>query len=397
MTRASWAAAFALLVLTMGTSIITPLFPLYQDRFSLSNGEITLLFAVYSLTVAPTMLVMGNLSDVIGRKRVILPALALMAAGSLVMGLADTVPVLFAGRVLQGLAIGGMLGVGTAFVVDHARAEHKARAAELAGLAFRVGFGLGPGLAGLVAANLPDPIHLPFRMHAALTVFAIVVILLTPETVRRARGMLRIGVGVPAGQLTAFATFLAPAIFLMSFLDGTLLSVVPLYMSDTLGVDSVALIGLVGFLILGMGGVSPFIFGGIDPRHAVMIGAGTAAAASTLIVAAAGVGSVLVVVVAAGLIGLLNGLILQGATTICGISVPLRERGKLLSALYMTAYSGTVPTIGIGYLSEAVGLTAALALAAVAALLLASVVLGLGRRLFPAVIPHVNPAAGGGR
>ncbi len=392
MTRGAWAAAFALLVLTMGTSIITPLFPLYQDRFALSNGEITLLFAIYSLTVAPTMLLMGNLSDVIGRKPVILPALLAMALGSLVMGLADSVPVLFAGRILQGLAIGGMLGVGTAFVVDHARLEYKARASELAGLAFRVGFGLGPGLGGLVAANLPDPVHLPFRMHAGLTAIAVIVVLLTPETIRRSRGVMRIGVGVPAGQLWAFASFLAPAIFLMSFLDGTLLSVVPLYMSDTLGVESVALIGLVGFLILGMGGVSPFLFSGLDPRRAVMIGAGAAAASSILIVLAAGVGSVLVVVAAAGLIGLLNGLILQGATTICGISVPLRERGKLISALYMTAYSGTVPTIGIGYLSESIGLTAALGCAALAALALASIVLGLGRRLYPAVIPYAYPA-----
>ena len=390
MTRGAWAAAFALLVLTMGTSIITPLFPLYQDRFALSNGEITLLFAVYSLTVAPTMLLMGNLSDVIGRKRVILPALTAMAAGSAVMGVADSVPVLFAGRVLQGLAIGGMLGVGTAFVVDHARPQHKARAAALAGLAFRVGFGLGPGLGGLVAANLPDPVHLPFRMHAALTIVAILVVIVTPETVRRARGVMRIGVGVPAGQFRAFVSFLAPAIFLMSFLDGTLLSVVPLYMTDTLGVESVALIGLVGFFILGMGGVSPFIFGGLDPRRAVMIGAGTAAGSSLLIVLAAGVGSVFIVVAAAALIGLLNGLILQGATTICGISVPLRERGKLISALYMTAYSGTVPTIGIGYLSQAIGLTAALAWAAIAALGLAAIVLGVGRRLFPAVVPYAG-------
>ncbi len=62
--------------------------------------------------------------------------------------LAESVPLLFAGRVLQGLAIGGFLGVGAAFVVDHARDNSKALAAALAGVFFRLGFGLGPGFAG---------------------------------------------------------------------------------------------------------------------------------------------------------------------------------------------------------------------------------------------------------
>ena len=75
MTRWAWSATLALLIFTMGTSIVTPLLPLYQTRFSLSDGQITLLFAAYTLTVVPTMLVMGGISDRIGRKRVMLPAM----------------------------------------------------------------------------------------------------------------------------------------------------------------------------------------------------------------------------------------------------------------------------------------------------------------------------------
>ena len=79
------------------------------------------------------MLIAGNLSDRLGRKRLLLPAMATMTLASLVFALAESVPLLFAGRVLQGLAIGGFLGVGAAFVVDHARAGSKALAAALAG------------------------------------------------------------------------------------------------------------------------------------------------------------------------------------------------------------------------------------------------------------------------
>jgi MFS family permease len=217
---------------------------------------------------------------------------------------------------------------------------------------------------------------------------------MTPETVTRRPMRIQIRVGVPAGQMRAFATFLAPAAFLIGFLDATLLSVVPLYMADTLGVDSLALIGLVGFLILGLGGVTPVIASRLPPRGAVMLGVGGGSLASLLIVGAAGVGTVGLVVVAAAVIGLLNGLILQGAGAICGVSVPIAERGKLMSALYMTAYSGTVPTVGLGYLSQEVGLTASLGVFSGAAIALAAFVLLVGRRSFTRVIPYVEPDVG---
>jgi MFS family permease len=390
-TRASWAAWIALLIFTMGTSIVTPLFPLYQDRFDLSNGQITMLFAIYSITVVPTLLLMGSVSDRVGRRRVILPAMAIITAASLVMGFTESVPLLYLGRILQGVAIGGMLGVATAFVVDHARSESKAAAAALAGLAFRLGFGLGPGLAGLVAQYASDPIHRPFQLHALLMLVALGAVLAAPETIRRRPLKIEINVGVPAGQFRAFATFLAPAAFLMSFLDATLLSVVPLYMANTLGVDNLALIGLVGFLILGMGGFTPFIFRGLDPRRAVMIGVATSSLASLAIVSAASLGSVALVIGAAAVIGLLNGLILQGGTTIGAISVPIEERGKLLSALYMCAYSGTIPVVALGYLADRVGLTMALGVFSLVALALATFILTVGRQNFRAVVPYRKP------
>lgn len=388
MTRGSWAAWLALLIFTMGTSIVTPLFPLYQEQFSLSNGEITLLFAVYSVTVVPSMLIMGNLSDRIGRKLVILPALASITVASLLLSFTNEVPLLFVGRILQGFAVGGMLGVGTAFVVDHARPAARERAAALAGLGFRLGFGLGPGIAGLVAQYSADPIHRPFQLHSIAMMIAIAAVVLTPETIARGSRGTRFGVGVPAGQLAAFATFLAPALFMMSFLDATLLSVVPLYMSNTLGVTNVALIGLVGFLVLGMGGLSPILFADLEPRRAVMIGVASASASSLLVVGASRFDSVALVLVAAGVIGLLNGLILQGAISIAGISVPLNERGKLISAMYMCAYSGTVPTIAFGYLSQSTGLTFALGLASACAIGFALFVLTVGRRLYPRVVRY---------
>jgi len=393
MTRSSWTATIALLIFTMGTSIVTPLLPLYQTDFHLTNGQVTLLFATYTLTVVPTMLIMGGVSDRVGRKKVMAPAMVSITLAAIVLGWASNVEMLFAGRVLQGLAIGSFLGVGTAFIVDHARPGERAWAAVVAGLAFRLGFGLGPGMAGIVAQNSSQPIRAPFEVYLVLLVGAFAAFAITPETIRRhkaSRGPWRIQVGVPAGQMAGFATFLAPSAFTLGFLDATLLSVVPLYMVSVLGVTNLAIVGLVGFLELGLGGVTPLIARGVAPRTAIMWGVGGGAVASLLVVSASQVSSVALVLVAAAVIGLLNGLILQGATAICGVSVPILERGKLLSALYMCAYAGTIPTIALGYLSQAIGITAALGIFSAVALMLASFVIVVGGRVYPAVVPYLE-------
>jgi len=392
-TRNSWLAFTGLVIFTMGTSILTPLIPLYQEEFGLTAGTLTLLFATYSATVVPTMLLAGNLSDRIGRKALILPAMASISAAALVFATTTSVPALFVGRVLQGLAIGMFLGVGTAFVVDHAPPDGRAHAAAMAGVGFRLGFGLGPGLAGIVAEYSSDPIHRPYWGYLGLMAVAIVAILIAPETVPRRRLRIEVRVGVPHGQFRGFATFIGPAGFLMSFMDATLLSVVPLYMFNTLGERNIALVGLVGFLVLGMGAFAPFVFRGLDPRRAVMVGIAASTLETLLVVGAAGLGTVALVLVAAGLIGLTNGLILQGATTICGLVVPLQERGKLISALYMCCYAGTIPTVALGYISRGIGLTATMGVFSAAALGLGAFVLTVGRRNFRRVVPYVERPA----
>lgn len=391
MTRGAYLALTALMVFTMGTSIITPLLPLYQGTYGLSNGVLMLLFATYTATVVPTMLLAGSASDRLGRKRLAIPAMIVMLGASLVFSFTESVPLLFAGRVLQGLAIGMYLGVGTAFIIDQARPGSRALASMTAGAAFRIGFGLGPLMGGVIAQYWGNPLHRPFQVHVVLMVVGLACVLVARETVPRRPYRFEVRVGIPRGQGIGFAGFIGPAAFTMSFMEGTVLSLVPLFLYTTLGATNVAIAGLCGFLVLGIGGMTPIVTRGIDPRKAVMIGVAVSAAFTWLIAGAAFAGSAVLVVVAAGILGFVNGMILQGGTVICGTIVPLEERGKLMSALYMCAYAGTIPTVGLGYLSQVVGLTNALIVFSVVACLLAAWIVLVGRRMFPRVIPYAEP------
>jgi MFS family permease len=385
-----------MLVLTMGTSTLTPLLPLYQRDFGLSTGTATLLFVTYTVTVCPTMLISGNLADRLGRKRLLLPGMATMTLASLVFSLAENVPLLFVGRVLQGLAIGLFLGVGAAFVVDHARPESKALAAALAGVAFRVGFGLGPGIAGICAQYAPNPRHLVFQIHIVAMIIGMIAVATAAESLigkaGRDRPPFRIRIGVPSGQALGFLTYIAPATFLMSFVEGTELSVVPIFVVDTLHVTNLAVVGSIGFLVLSLGGLAPFIARGMDPRKAVMVGAVCSSLLSLLIVLSSELDAVALVIIAAAATGIMNGFILFGGTVICGTIVPLQERGKLMSLLYMCAYAGTIPTVALGYIADSIGLTGALGIFSAIAICIAAFVVLVGRRLFREVIPYRPPA-----
>lgn len=128
MNKNAWKAWFVLMVFTAGTSMVSPLLPLYQEEFGLSNGAVVLVFVIYTFAVTPSMLALGNLADQAGRKTVIWPAMLVLTFASLLLAGAPGPFALYLGRVLQGLALGAFLGNCTAYIVDLAESSQKARA-----------------------------------------------------------------------------------------------------------------------------------------------------------------------------------------------------------------------------------------------------------------------------
>jgi len=145
-----WAVAYALLILLTGTNLPTPLYRGYEASFGFSPLVVTLIFAAYVAALVPSLLVAGPLSDAVGRRRVLLPALAVAALGSLSFALAQGTAWLFAARVLQGIAVGSASGALTAALTELHPAGDRRKAALVSAVASMGGLGLGPVLAGLV-------------------------------------------------------------------------------------------------------------------------------------------------------------------------------------------------------------------------------------------------------
>jgi DHA1 family tetracycline resistance protein-like MFS transporter len=129
---------------------------------SIYGGWLMFVFAAMQFLFAPTL---GNLSDRLGRRPVILFALATLGLDYFVMALAPSIAWLFAGRAIAGIA-GASFTPAYAYVADVTPAENRGRAFGLIGAAFGAGFILGPAIGGLLGQFGP---RAPFYAAAAIT------------------------------------------------------------------------------------------------------------------------------------------------------------------------------------------------------------------------------------
>ena len=148
----------------VGFGIVLPILPRYAERFGASPATVGLLVASFSLAQLVFAPVWGRVSDRVGRKPVLVLSLAGTAVGSLVTGLAGSLWLLFAGRIVDGIS-GASVSVAQAAVADIAPEDQRARLMGLLGAAFGLGFVAGPAIGALAVLGGP---HVPFLLAAAI-------------------------------------------------------------------------------------------------------------------------------------------------------------------------------------------------------------------------------------
>ncbi len=375
--------AYAFAVTMLGTTLPTPLYSLYRVEFGFSELMITVIFATYAAGVITALLLVGRLSDQIGRRPVLLPGIALSAASAVAFLLAQGLAPLLIGRVLSGLSAGIFTGTATATLLDFAPHRHPARGTLVATAANMLGLGFGPLLAGLLAQYAADPLRLPFWVDLALLVPATLAIVAIPEPVQvRERPRLRPqGLRVPAqvrpvfirGALAAFAGFAVLGLFT---------AVSPAFLGQTLAITNHAVVGLVVFAVFAASFAGQLVFEVIPERLAMPLGCGALIAGMALVAAGLAVPSLALLVVGGVIAGVGQGLSFRAGLTGVNAAAPPEERGEVASSFFVVAYVAiSVPVIGVGVLAEAAGLrTAGLVFAGVVAAIAGVVLALLARR-----------------
>jgi MFS family permease len=376
------AAAFALAVGMLGTTLPTPLYGLYRQEFGFSELMITVIFATYAAGVIASLLLFGRLSDQIGRRRVLLPGLALSALSAVCFLTASGLPLLLAGRVLSGLSAGIFTGTATATLMDLAPAGRRGRATLVAAMANMGALGAGPLLTGLLSQWAGSPLRLAFWVDLALLVPAAIGIWAMPEPVpATSRRHLRPqALKIPTEMRSIFIEA-ALAGFAGFAVLGLLTAVAPAFLGQELGVTSRAIVGLVVFALFAASLAGQLALEFVPERAAIPTGAGALIAGMGSLALGLADSSLALLVLGIVIAGFGQGLSFRGGLTQVNERSPAAERGAVASSFFVVMYIAiSVPVIGEGVLAQGVGLRAAgLTFAALVAALSATVLILLAR------------------
>jgi DHA1 family tetracycline resistance protein-like MFS transporter len=151
MRRASLGTIFLTVFLDLlGFGLVIPFLPGFARQLGASDLVAALTGAVYSLMQFLLVPLWGRLSDRIGRRPVLLGSIGATAAGMIFLGYADTLVLLFAARLWSGMATAN-IAVAQAYIADVTPPEGRARGMGIIGMAFGLGFILGPFVGGELA------------------------------------------------------------------------------------------------------------------------------------------------------------------------------------------------------------------------------------------------------
>lgn len=134
----------------LGFTIILPLLPFYSERMGASATTIGALVATYAVCQLIAGPILGQLSDQIGRRPVLLVSQAGTLIGFLILAFSTHIWMLFLARAVDG-ATAGNLTIAQAYISDVTRPEERARSFAFIGIAFGFGFLVGPAIAGFLA------------------------------------------------------------------------------------------------------------------------------------------------------------------------------------------------------------------------------------------------------
>lgn len=198
--------AGALVIGGWGANQFTPLSVVYRVEAGWLTLPVIVMFTVYLLGLVPALLLGCRAADRVGRRRVVGAALLLEAVGSVLLaGAAEGQPIVYASRLVTGLATGVLVAAGSAWLQDVAAdgtPRGARRGTRRAIYATGAGFALGPLAAGAMAEWLPHPMVVPCVVHAAAALVVLGALTTVPRSVSASRALRRAAPGVRRAALT---------------------------------------------------------------------------------------------------------------------------------------------------------------------------------------------------
>lgn len=367
-------SASILAALLAASSAPTPLYPHYQDAWDLSALTVTVVFSAYSLTLLLSLLTTGALSDHLGRRPVLVGALAVQAASMVLLASADGAGALIAARVLQGAATGAATSAAGAALLDLEDPRRPGRSALTNSIAPVAGMAAGVLAATLLVRFAPAPTVTVYIVLAVLFVSQAVAVTFTAETAHPHAGALRSlrprpAVPPPARHALLTAGTAVVAVWALggfySSLGPALVHLVAPGAPQTAG-------GLVFFTLTAAATLTVWALRRTAPRAAAIGGSLAVVPAAALTLSGLHGAGLPAVHGGAALAGIAFGAVSQGALRMTLSALDAQDRAATLAAYYVLSYlSMSLPAVAAGAATQHYGLRTAAHTYAIAAALLA--------------------------
>ena len=350
-----WAVAFAFLIVMAVATLPSPLYGLYRTRDHLSALTITVVFAIFAAGTIATLQRDSSITARIGRRGMMLGAVAMMMVAMGVLAAWKDLPGLLIGRLLTGVAVGLAAGPAITYLVElRLRADPNASAvrARTIGTSVNVGaLGVGPLIAGCLAQWARWPLTLPYLVFVALGAVALAGLWAAPETGAPAsraatenqpagsRRPVRLPVPAAAATLAGFSA------------NGLFAGLSGLFLAITFHRPSLALAGASLFLLFSCGVASQLATARLQASRVLALGTISMLVGLVLLVVSVRLStpSLALFLIGGALIGAGSGAVFKGTTGIVLEASPPESRVAMTSALLIALYVGlSVPVIGAG-------------------------------------------------
>ncbi|WP_256659867.1 MFS transporter [Pseudomonas sp. LS-2] len=347
--------AFVMLCFFAASSAPTPLYHVYQQAWGFSSALLTLIFAVYALSLLTTLLVFGSLSDYLGRRPVILVALLLEILSMLLFIGATDVSWLIAARVLQGVATGIASSALGAAMLD----TDQQQGPLINSIAPMFGMAIGALGTSVLVEFAPMPLLLAFLVLLAAFVCQVVYLWRVQETVTPQPGVmksLKPALHVPQRARSTLLLVL-PADIAAWALGGFFLSLAPSLLTAATGSRSVLNGGLAVAALTISGAISIMNLRLRAPQLALLVGCSFLAVGVSVILLAVNLGWLWLFFTGAVVAGVGFGASFLGALRLLLPLAHAHERAGLMATFLVLSYLAfCIPALVAGLAVKTEGL-----------------------------------------
>jgi len=348
-------AAYALVAGVIGLGLFasltpSPLYHSYSVLWSFSPLTLTLIYATYAFGVLATLILAGGVSDIVGRRPVLLVALGGLLVSTVLFAVADSAAWLFVARGLQGLATGAALSAASAALLELHPRRDPAGVGLTNATAAAVGIGLGMLVSSLLVEIGWHPRVLPYAVLFGLIAIAFAGAYLMPESVEK-RSRLRLTVARPAVPTVVRRQFLLASLAVLSSwsIGALFFSLGPQLAGHLLGTTNVVVAGIGIVVLAGAAVVAQRVTGRTAPWITTAAGSVALAAGVLVIVAAAATASGTLYLLGSVVGGAGFGAAFLGGLRTLVAAIPPAHRASVMAAFFVVCYvSLSVPAVLAG-------------------------------------------------